>query len=106
MVSLFVDSASEVIALNAERAMVRERSRIPVGIDVVMFVLSVVAFAAMGYHGGVAGTVRSPVMMAVAVAFSLVIMLIADLDRPGVGFVNVRQDAMLDLRARLAATGN
>jgi hypothetical protein len=59
----------------------------------------------MGYHGGVAGTSRSPVMLAVAIAFSAVIMVIADLDRPGQGFINVSQQPMVDLRERLAASG-
>ena len=40
-------------------------------------------------------------MLAVAIAFSLVIMLIADLDGPGQGFINVSQQAMIDLRNAL-----
>ena len=98
VVASFVESVNRVITLNTERTMVRERGRIPGALAAVMFLISVVSFAAMGYHGGVSGTIRSPVMIAVAVAFSLVIMLIADLDRPGEGFINVSQDAMLELR--------
>jgi hypothetical protein len=61
-------------------------------------------FGIMGYYGGVAGTNRTPVSVAVAVAFSVVIMLIADLDRPGEGFVNVSQQAMIDVRDSIAQT--
>jgi len=43
-------------------------------------------------------------MLAVAIAFSAVIMVIADLDRPGQGFINVSQQPMVDLRAVLADT--
>jgi len=96
--ALFIESVNEVVSLNTERVMVRERSRIPGALSVILFLIAVVSFAAMGYHGGVSGTIRSPVMVAVAIAFSLVIMLIADLDRPGEGFINVSQDAMLELR--------
>jgi hypothetical protein len=103
--ALFVESVNHVITLNAERVMVRERSRIPGALAAVMFLISVVSFAAMGYHGGVSGTIRSPVMIAVAVAFSLVIMLIADLDRPGEGFINVSQDAMLEVRTWMDQPG-
>ena len=104
-VALFVDSANRVISLNAERVMLRERSRIPRAMDAVLILLTVLSFAGMGYHGGVAGTVRSPVMVIVAVSFSLVVMLIADLNRPGQGWINVSQDAMIDLRNSLNGRG-
>jgi hypothetical protein len=92
-VALFVDSANRVI------------SRIPRAMDAVVILLTILSFAGMGYHGGVAGTVRSPVMVIVAVSFSLVVMLIADLNRPGQGWINVDQDAMIDLRNSLNGHG-
>jgi hypothetical protein len=105
-VALFVDSANQVISLNAERVMFRERSRIPRAMEAVLLLLTVLTFAGMGYHGGVAGTVRSPVMVIVAVSFSLVVVLIADLNRPGQGWINVSQDAMIDLRNALNGRGH
>jgi hypothetical protein len=102
-VALFIDSANQVINLNTERVNLRERNRIPGAMDAVLILLTILTFAGMGYHGGVAGTVRSPVMVIVAVSFSLVVMLIADLNRPGQGWINVSQDAMLDLRSGLNA---
>jgi hypothetical protein len=104
VVALFIESVNEVIDLHAERVMLRERSRIPGTYWIVLYVVSIFALAAMGYHGGVAGTARSPVMLAVAIAFSAVILLIADLDRPGEGWVNVSQQAMIDLRDSMAAS--
>ena len=101
VIALFVDSVNKMIDLRTERVMLRERSRIPGVFWAVLYAVTILALAAMGYHGGVAGTNRSPVMMAVAIAFSAVILLIADLDRPGEGFVNVRQQAMIDLRDSL-----
>jgi hypothetical protein len=102
VVSLFVESMNKVIDLHAERILVRERSRIPGTVWVVLYLVAVLTLAAMGYHGGVAGTSRSPVMLVVALAFSLVIVLIADLDRPGEGLINVSQQMMIDLRDSLA----
>ena len=102
VVSLFVDSTNTVIKLHEERLMFRERSRIPGALWAVLYVITSLALASMGYHGGVAGTTRSPVMLAVAIIFSLVIVLIVDLDRPGEGWINVRQDHMFDLRSALA----
>jgi hypothetical protein len=98
IVSLFIFSVNDVIDLHAKRVMVRERSHIPGPFWAVLYLVAILALASMGYHGGVAGTSRSPVMLAVAIAFSAVIVLIVDIDRPGQGLVNVSQQAMIDLR--------
>jgi hypothetical protein len=97
-VDVFLDSVNEVTRLRMERLNLRERSRIPLPYMITLLLLSILAHTAMGYHGGVAGTTRSPVLLVVATAFSLVLLLITDLDRPGEGFVNVSQQAMIDLR--------
>ena len=101
-VALFIESVNEVIALHAERVMVRERSRIPDGFWLVLYVVAALSLGAMGYHAGVAGTVRGPVTAAVAITFSLVIAVIMDLDRPGQGMINVDQQAMIDVRDMLS----
>jgi hypothetical protein len=101
-VDVFLGYVSKVIDLRHERLNVRERSRIPLGYWVILFIVALLAFSAVGYHGGVAGTSRSPVMLAVALAFSAVVLVIADLDFPGEGFIDVSQQPMTDLRAALA----
>jgi hypothetical protein len=101
---VFLASVSNVIDLHATRVMVRERSQIPGAFWAALYVIAILSLAAMGYHGGVAGTNRSPVTIAVAIAFSVVIMLIADLDRPGEGFINVSQQAMIDVRDWMSAS--
>jgi hypothetical protein len=103
-VDVFLGYVGRVIELQQERIMVRERSRIPGAYWAVLYVVAALALAAGGYHGGVAGTGRSPVMLAVAITFSAVIMVIADLDRPGQGFINVSQQPMVDLREMLATS--
>ena len=101
-VDVFLGYVSRVIELRQERMMVRERSRIPGAYWVILFVVALLALSAVGYHGGVAATSRSPVMLAVAIAVSVVIMVIADLDSPRKGMINVSQQPMIDLRATLA----
>lgn len=103
-VDVFLGYVGRIIELQQERVMVRERSRIPGAYWAVLYVVAVLALTAVGYHVGVAGTTRSPVMLAVAIAFSAVIMVIADLDRPGEGFINVSQQPMIDLREMLATS--
>ena len=97
-VDVFLEAMSRLTDLNEERVMVRERGRVPTGIWAALYLVAFLSLAAMGYHGGVAGTTRSPVMLAVALTFSLVIILIADIDRPGVGWINVSQEAIEDVR--------
>ena len=100
-VDVFLTYVGKVVELEQERVMVRERSRIPGAYWAVLYAVAVLALTAVGYHGGVAGTSRSPVTLAVAIAFSAVIMVIADLDRPGQGFINVSQQPMVNLREML-----
>jgi len=53
---------------------------------------------AVGYHIGVAGRGRSLATIPLVLAFSAVMLLIADLDRPQEGLLKVSQQAMIDLR--------
>lgn len=99
---VLLSAVSRLTELDEERVMVRERARIPTGIWAILFLVAILSLGAMGYHGGVAGTTRSPVMLAVALTFSLVIILIADIDRPGEGWINVSQEAMVDVRDAIA----
>jgi hypothetical protein len=58
----------------------------------------VLSLAAMGYHAGLVGTVRSIAIIVVAVTFSAVIALIADLDRPAEGALTVSQQPLIDVQ--------
>jgi hypothetical protein len=98
VVGLFVESLNEVIDLHAARVTAGLRNRIPGAIWVTLFALAVLSLGAMGYHSGLAGTARSPAVLAVAFAFSAVIGLVVDLDRPQEGTLTVSQQALVDLR--------
>ena len=52
----------------------------------------------MGYQGGLGGTSRSFAVITVAITFTAVIGLIADLDRSQEGTLRISQQAMIDLR--------
>lgn len=102
-VDVFLASVARIIDVRADREMVREHSHIPATYWVVLYLLAILSLGSMGYYCGVAGTRRSPVSVATAIAFSLVIVMIADVDSPGKGFINVSQQPMLDLAASFAA---
>jgi len=98
VVGLFVQSLNQMIDLHAARMQAGMRSRIPGAIWVGLLIVAVLSLTAMGYLEGLAGTRRSLAVLAVAVAFSVVIELIADLDRPQEGVLRISQQALLDVQ--------
>lgn len=103
---LFVQSLNVVIDLHSKRIMAGLRSRVPGAIWVGLYSLAVLAMGVTGYHDGQSSNRRSVAMIALVLAFSAVLFLIADLDRPGQGLLLVSQQSMLDLRNSIAATGS
>jgi hypothetical protein len=98
VVGLFIQSLNQMIDLHAARMQVALRSRIPGAIWLGLFAVAALSLATMGYHAGLSGTRRSLAILAVAVTFSVVIELIADLDRPQEGVLRVSQQALLDVQ--------
>jgi hypothetical protein len=98
IVGLFVQSLNEMIDLHSKRINAAVRNRIPFAIWAALYGISVFSFAAMGYHSGLTGTNRSLVTVVVAFTFSVVIVLIADLDRSQEGLLRVSPQALIDVR--------
>jgi hypothetical protein len=104
LAGLFIESLNEVIDLHTKRVQVTLRSRIPGVIWATLYFVTCFAMACIGYHEGLTSRQRSPALVVVVLAFSAVIYLIADLDRPQEGLFNVSQQAMVDLRNLLDET--
>ncbi len=98
VVGLFVQSLNQMIDLHASRMQAGLRSRIPGAIRLGLFAVAALSLATMGYHAGLSGTRRSLAIVAVAVTFSVVIELVADLDRLQEGVLRVSQQALLDVQ--------
>ena len=98
VVGLFVQSLNELIDIHAKRVTAGLRNRIPGAIWLVLLTIATLSLGAMGYHIGLVGTTRSLAIIVVAVSFSAVIALIADLDRPQEGTLTVSQQALIDLQ--------
>ena len=105
VVGLFVESLNEVIDLHAKRVTAGLRNRIPGTIWAALLTIATLSLAAMGYHAGLVGTIRSLAILVVAVTFSAVIALIADLDRPQEGTLTVSQQALIDVRQSMNPPG-
>ena len=101
--SQFVESTNRVIDVHLRRLTVSIRHRVPPTIWVTLYVLAGIAMLMMGAANGMAPARQRSVEFGLAIAFSLVLFVIADLDRPQEGLINVSQQAMTELRDKLEA---
>lgn len=104
VVGLFLESLNQVIDLHTTRLMLGARNRIPGIIWLSLYFVTAVGMAVMGYHAGLAGSGRSLAVLALVLAFSAVMTMIADLDHPQEGMLRVSQQAIVDLRGSFDAT--
>ncbi len=98
MATLFMTSLNDVISLHGRRVTAGLYNRVPVVIWIALYSLLMIAMAVIGYYEGMSGTMRSLAVIGLVIAFSMVLGLIADLDRPGQGRLQVSQQSLVDLR--------
>ncbi len=98
---LFIQSLNEVIDLHSKRVMFGLHNRIPEMVWLALYFIAILAMMALGYQEGMADSRRTLAAVALALTFSAVMLLIADLDRPQEGLFRVSQRAMADLRGSL-----
>ena len=101
MGGLFVEALNEMIDVQLQRVTMAVRNRVPGPIWVALYALTAVGMAMIGIQVGLGGTRQAAIALALALSFSIVLFLIADLDRPQKGLVNVSQQAMTELQAKL-----
>jgi hypothetical protein len=99
----FNQSLNEIIALHTRRVIAVLEFRIPNVIWIVLYAITALAAASIGFHSGLTGRSRPLVALALILAFSAVILLIEDLDRPLYGILKVSQKALIDLHRTMNA---
>lgn len=103
MHALFVDSLNEVIDFHTKRIVVG-RYRVPNVIWLALYVIAVLSMASVGYQFGRAAARDWAIGLFLAVAFSIVITLIAALDHSIFdGGLVVNQQPMIELDQKLNA---
>ncbi|MBC7003296.1 hypothetical protein BIZ37_12065 [Photobacterium sp. BZF1] len=99
---LYINSLNEVIDIHTERANKGIRGRIPASI---WFTLGLLTFLTVGLNGlqvGAQNKGRALVAaLPFAMAFSLVLTLIVELDRPARSIIEISQQPLVDLRDSL-----
>lgn len=93
---LFAQSLNETIDLDTVR-IAANRNRIPDSIWSMLCVVTIFSMLALGYEFGLTGTRNWVVTILLVIVFTTVLVLIADLDRPQAGMVQVSQQPLLDL---------
>ncbi len=99
--ALLVESINAIFDVHERRVAAGLRNRVPPSLWVALFALLILSMAGIGYFSGIKGH-RNPIASTgLALSFSMVIILIADLDRPTSGLVLPDKTVMADLDQRL-----
>lgn len=106
IVGLYIQSLNETIDIHAKRILFGVRNSIPSVIWIVLYLVSLLGMALIGFLEGLSGTRRTYAVIPVVLTFSAVMVLIADLDRPQGGLLRVSQEPMIELRNTMDAAGN
>jgi len=94
---MFMTSVLALIDIHFTRVHSAIMNRIPLTIWLTLYLMAALSMIIMGYQAGLTEK-RSPVAtVTLAVAFSAVIVLITDLDRPVMHFFKVNQQMLIDL---------
>ncbi len=103
MVGLFIDSLNQMIDVHTNRLTVGLWNRIPQFLGLGLVLVTILGMAALGYHAGLTRRRNFLAILLLTFAFSLVIYLIADLDRPGSGLITANQQPLIALRDQMAS---
>jgi hypothetical protein len=99
--SLMIQSINDVIDMHQKRLTGALRNRIPDSVWVAMIAITVLTMATMGMLIGFTGKRRQTAVIAVSLAFAVLVTLVVDLDSPQRGLIIVGQQSMIDLKNSL-----
>lgn len=100
---LYAQSLTDMFSVQTRRIVYGTQRRIPLAIWIVLWGITVLGMASTGYQAGIAGVRGFFVYMVLIVTFSMVIILVYDLDQPRPILFKVNQDAMTDLQQQMHA---
>lgn len=98
--ALYIESLNEMINQQALRVAVGVQARIPTAIWVILYLLIIAGMFSIGYMTSISSSSKKSWLTPIMVfSFSLIITLIASLDRPDSNIIKVSQQPLVDLRA-------
>jgi hypothetical protein len=102
----YTQAIVQMIDVNSRRVNAVLSNRIPGVIWLALYTLAALAMGIAGYRQGIARRRSVVAAVALTLAFSSVIALIVDLDRPQEGLFKVSQEALVELQSKLRAGGD
>jgi len=102
-VSLYSQSLNEMMNMLERRVVVGLHFRIPGAIWLGLYVLAFLAMIVVGYQFGQSKHRQWLVSLVLALAFSSIILLIADLDRANEGFIKMNQQPVFEFQKKIEA---
>ncbi len=94
---LYISTLNETIDLHASRIAALTTGRVPYTLYLAMYLVAVLALLMLGFHSGITGQRDIIVTVVLIVIFSLVMLLIVDLDRSWAGLLRVSQQPIQDV---------
>jgi hypothetical protein len=95
--ALFIESLNEVIDIHEERIAAGLYGRVPVIVWLSLFIVACLSMTGVGYVCGLTGSRSWPPATILIMTFSIVMFLVADLDRPGEGIIQTGLKPLNDL---------
>ena len=99
--SLYIQSLNQLMDLHEKRIVVGLHFRIPSPIWTGLYILAILSMIVVGYQFGQSKHRQILVSVILALAFSSVIALIADLDRSASGSITVNQQPLFEFHQKL-----
>lgn len=98
---IFIEALNDMIDMHTKRVVVATQYRIPAVIWAFLTFVAVISMALVGFQFGLTNRRSHLAQLSLALAFSAVLLLIVDLDRPIKGWLTVSQQPMSDLQRQL-----
>jgi hypothetical protein len=96
--SLMIQSINDVIDMHEKRVTAGLRNRIPSSVWIALSAITALTMITMGMQVGLTGVRRLVAVITLSLAFSVLVTLVVDLNRPQSGLITVGQQAMVDLQ--------
>lgn len=99
--ALMIQSINDVIDLHEKRVTGALRNRIPDSVWLSLLAITALTMIAMGTQVGLTGRRRLVAVIPLVLAFSALVTLVADLNRPQSGLITIGQQSMVDLHGSM-----
>jgi hypothetical protein len=99
--ALYIQALNEVIDLQTTRLAAIQSLRLPAVVWWIMFSIIVLSFALVGIQSSADGHRNYFALLIFTLAFAAAVVLLADLDNPQIGLLQIGQNAMLSLQQQI-----